>query len=123
MEHGGSSTLEQIDGLAFLMMKLHRSCGDRKIARAKYKKLVKDEKRRVKDWKDSWLAVDRILDSVLMESKLLQPYEESVSAGSDADSNALSNANQGSRGSGASHSTHRQRFQQAVLLISTVRLY
>jgi hypothetical protein len=73
MEHGGSSTPEQIDGLAFLMMKLHRSCGDRKIARAKYKKLVKDEKRRVKDWKDSWLAVDRILDSVLMESKLLQP--------------------------------------------------
>jgi len=87
IEHEGTHTAEQLEELEALTRRLHRNYADRKTVQkevARFRGVVKTS---LKDWKQSWLLVDKILDLVWMEAGLLVPYEE------DADSVTSHNPN------------------------------
>ena len=105
IEHEGPHTAEQLEELEALTRRLHRNYADRKTVQkeaARFRRVVKTS---LKDWKQSWLPVDKILDLVWMEAGLLVPYEE------DADSVTSHNPNGTSpSGTHGSHATsHAQQ--------------
>jgi hypothetical protein len=71
MENAVTPTTQQLRELEWVMLNLHRARNDQDVIQKNLKNIRVNKEKRLEEWKDAWLLVDKILDSVWMDARLL----------------------------------------------------